>query len=279
MPFFAPYRSFPRYRNRSPRPGDPAHHKRGDKSGYQNGPGKTGQTAEDEMRMAFSRRCIIYWLAQRIRAIHSISFGFKDAIGMLGIERMKLNGSGCLPVQYLGHHFSVPGSHQHAVALAHCRIGCNDKRIAVTVKGQHGLARNFQRIYPFPPCGPEIPQRPSPARQENRHRRNSRPPPASAMPSSGIGCGSCVYSPRCRGRLSTPAMRRVNSSKVAPVASITLASDSAEGQRARRQQRNAWTCWKVVGILARHGAQARRHSRSGAPPMRLSPPRRSREKT
>ncbi len=66
---------------------------------------------------------------------------------------MKLNGSRRLAMQNLGHHFSVFRSHHHAIAPANGGIGCNDQRIAIPVKGQHGVARNLQRIHPFARAG------------------------------------------------------------------------------------------------------------------------------
>ena len=82
-----------------------------------------------------------HWLAQMMRAIHSISRRAERAAGMGGLSEASSTARAVFFSEDLGHDLAVGGLDHDAVALAAGGVARHDQAIAVAIERHHGIRR------------------------------------------------------------------------------------------------------------------------------------------
>ena len=158
--------------------------------------------ASAEVKDRWVARAGFYWLAQMMRAIHSMSFMSICRGGCAGLSECSSTCLARLPGKDLGHHLAVAGLDHHAVAAPHLFGGRHHNAVAIAIQRQHGIAGDLERV-------DAVFARPGqlhlvPALAGRKPAASKKPPaPACARPSNG------TIAPReCRSELQEGAAAR-----------------------------------------------------------------------
>ena len=85
-----------------------------------------------------------HWLAQMMRAIHSMSRTLNVRPGWAGLSEASSTRACGLLQQDLGHHLAVGGLDDDAIALPAGGIARHDQPVAVAIERHHGIAGDLQ---------------------------------------------------------------------------------------------------------------------------------------
>ena len=176
----------------------------------------------------YGPRCaaVCYWLAQTMRAIQSMRSSGKTRLAWAGLKEASSTVFAVRRIRIFAITSpSVVRTHD-AVAFAGRGVRRDDENVPVAVERLHGVAGDFERVgvLVVDAWGRRIWSQPSPDGEA-----------AIVEEAAGAGLGEADQRDAARrGAACAPAVSRpMKSSKLAPVASSTLARLSVEGQRGR----------------------------------------------